>query len=426
MKQFMKIFGILTLLATIVSGCSNQANNEEEIAILAENTINYIIERNFDQLYDNIKLTENIEKNNFSLSMQQGLAMYTSAESSISCELINKDYSDKYQYNYRCQGDYYPFIIKQTILENQDYSELSIAVDYSYLDSSYQQEEIKFNDLSGYLMLPHDQENYDVVILVGGSGPTDKDSTIGPNKLFLEISEHLASNGIASFRFNKRGLVAPETLNSELTVNEEFVNDVIDIYKNLNTNDNINNIYILGHSLGAMLIPRIAEYVDVDGYLMLAAPAIKLQDLMVEQTKTLMDNDQTLDSAQKSQIIETYQTMADNISNLTAESDTPTIMMFNINKEYWLDLNDYDQVSAACNIEKPVFIVNGESDYQVPLNNFEAYQQKCISANFTFKKYPETNHIFTKTGIGPSEYLIKSNVNSELLNDIVTFIKEKN
>ena len=137
---------------------------------------------------------------------------------------------------------------------------------------SFSEEEITFGftgwELSGVLTIPKDGGKFPVVILVHGSGPNDKDETIGPNKPFKDIAWGLATKGIAVFRYDKRTLVHGGKLMEvihEFTVMEETVLDVVEAVKVLKEHDKIDpeKIFVLGHSLGGMMIPKISETTNI-------------------------------------------------------------------------------------------------------------------------------------------------------------------
>ena len=100
-------------------------------------------------------------------------------------------------------------------------------------------------------------------MLVHGSGPQDRDETIGPNKPFRDLAEGLASQGIAVVRYEKRTYVYAKKLASvkNLTVNEETVDDAAAAVTLLRKTPGIDprRVFVLGHSLGGMILHRAGE-----------------------------------------------------------------------------------------------------------------------------------------------------------------------
>jgi dienelactone hydrolase len=99
-------------------------------------------------------------------------------------------------------------------------------------------------------------------VLVHGSGPQDRDETIGPNKPFRDLAWGLASQGIAVLRYEKRTkkhAMKLVLIKNTITVKQETIDDALAAVALLRKTERIdpNRIFVLGHSLGGMLIPRI-------------------------------------------------------------------------------------------------------------------------------------------------------------------------
>ena len=117
--------------------------------------------------------------------------------------------------------------------------------------------------LPATLTVPAGTGPFPAVVLVHGSGPNDRDETVGANKPFKDLATGLASRGIAVLRYDKRTRVhrARTAKLTGLTVREEVIEDVLEAVKALRAQPGIDSarVFVLGHSLGGMLIPRIAS-----------------------------------------------------------------------------------------------------------------------------------------------------------------------
>src|SRR5690606_19348563 len=120
--------------------------------------------------------------------------------------------------------------------------------------------------LPGTLALPKGKApgaGFPAVVLVHGSGPQDRDETVGANRPFLDIARGLAAQGIAVLRYDKRTQARPQDFAAgDYTVDDETTNDAITAVAALGAAEGIDpdRIHVLGHSQGAMLAPRIAAH----------------------------------------------------------------------------------------------------------------------------------------------------------------------
>jgi dienelactone hydrolase len=285
-------------------------------------------------------------------------------------------------------------------------------------------------ELPATLTIPKEGSRFPVVILVHGSGPNDRDETVGANKPFRDIAWGLAQKGIATLRYDKRTYVYSKELAalSDASFYDETDEDAILALEFLKSNPSIDldKIYILGHSQGGMLIPRIAaKSPDAAGYIILAGPALPLNEIMVDQIKYLSGLDGTLSDEDKRMIAE-YEAMNENVIGLTSDSDLTADKLLGLTKSYWLDIKDYHPAEAAKAIEKPLMILQGGRDYQVVMENFNVWKAALgDKPNVSFKLYDTLNHLFI-SGSGdpnPQEYFIEGKVDQRVIDDIIDFIQ---
>lgn len=283
--------------------------------------------------------------------------------------------------------------------------------------------------LSGILTIPTGIQNPPVVILVHGSGPHDRDETIGPNKPFRELAWGLADRGIAVIRYDKRTLVygAESAPNGLIDMDHETVNDAISAinivknHKELSTS----KVYILGHSQGALLAPRIAEREpQLGGIIMVAGNARPLEDVLVDQYEYLSGFPS---SGLTDKDVTDIKLQAANIKKLgtTAYDESiPPPMIASIS--YWQYLNNYSQTETARKLKLPVFIIQGERDYQVTMEDFNIWKNALRhKENVSFKSYPLLNHMLHE-GTGkatPIEYGVEAKIPDYVIDDISGWIK---
>ena len=161
------------------------------------------------------------------------------------------------------------------------------------------------------------------------------------------------------------------------------------------------HVYLLGHSLGAMLAPLIAERTEqpLAGVIMMAAPGRDMEAVVREQFDYLLPSGAS--PAFKEQQIE----------NLRQRSP-----------HY---LQPQGQTDAARRLKPPMLILQGERDYQVTMQDFRLWQQALNGKpNVVFHSYPRLNHPFME-GEGkstPLEYQLKGHVAPYVIDDISSFI----
>lgn len=295
--------------------------------------------------------------------------------------------------------------------------------------------------LDGILSLPENlSKKVPAVLLVHGSGPSDKDETVMANKPFRDISEYLVSRGIAVLRYDKRTFVygkqiLKEADYSKITVEEETIQDAILATAILKSDARVDadKVYILGHSMGGMLAPRIdAEGGNYAGIIILAGSPRNLTDIMLGQVEDMIGQ-----LGKLLQIIAAKQTAGikkkfEAIPDMTAEQAQKTKAFGKAYAWYFKEMSKHPTSGYLSITNKPVLILQGDKDFQVSVEkDFNLYKQILADKpNVTFKLYAGLNHLFMKSVYGTikeskKEYKIASKVDSVVLNDIAQWILER-
>lgn len=283
--------------------------------------------------------------------------------------------------------------------------------------------------LPAILTMPIGAGPFPVVILVHGSGPNDRDETIGPNKPFKDLALGLASRGIAVLRYDKRTKVHPAKAAAlaTLTVKDEVVDDVGEAIKIVRAHERIDptRVFVLGHSLGGMLIPRIAvANPQLAGVIVMAGAARPLEQAIVEQSKYIANTDGTISPEEQTQI-DAMVRNADAIKALTPADAAAGKMVMGVPASYWLDLRGYDPTAAAAAVKARMLVLQGERDYQVTMEEFARWKTALAKrADVTFHSYPALNHLFVAGSgkIAPAEYSVPGHVAEEVVRDIADYV----
>jgi dipeptidyl aminopeptidase/acylaminoacyl peptidase len=332
----------------------------------------------------------------------------------------------------------------------------------------YYEEEVSFENsddgviLAGTLTLPQKEGVFPAVVLISGSGATNRDEEMLEHKPFLVIADYLTRNGIAVLRFDDRGTAA-STGNFQTATSYDFSKDAEAGLKYLQTRKEINpqKIGLAGHSEGGIIAPMIAaRNNEVAFIILLAASGIRgdqiilmQQELVfqasgvaeetIKQIKTV--NTDILDIVLQSNDIERLKTDLTDyfkgaLKNIPGSEKTKSIYndddftsskvksLVNPWMQYFIK---YDPAPALEKVRCPVLALNGEKDLQVPakvnLQAIKAALEKGGNRNVTIKEIPGLNHLFQECETCMiTEYAsIEQTFSPVALNEILTWIKLK-
>jgi len=283
--------------------------------------------------------------------------------------------------------------------------------------------------LPGTLTLPNGRGPFPAVVLVAGSGPADRDETIGPNKPFRVLTWGLASRGIAVLRYDKRTFVYRDRFTAarmaalHFTVNQETVDDALAAVALLRRTPGIDTrrIFVLGHSLGGMLAPRIgARDPHIAGLIILAGPTTPLDDEILRQERYLY----ALGDVTRAQVDATARVVAQ-VKALTPNQISSPEVLLGATPAYWLDLRAYHPAAVAAHLTQPLLIMQGAWDYQVTLQDYHGWRTALVARHTaTFTLYPRLDHLFMPVS-GPStpaDYAVPGHVAPVVVGDIAAWL----
>lgn len=286
-------------------------------------------------------------------------------------------------------------------------------------------------ELPGLLTVPRGEGPFPAVILLQGSGPSDRDEAMGKLKPFRDLAEGLAEQGVAVYRFDKRTYVYGAALaaDTHFTLEDEYVEDAVNAVQLLARQERIDpgRIYVLGHSLGGNAIPAVARALEsapvrARGFMMLAASPRSLDTLMREQYDFLYALTPDITAEQQAEKDRVFAEL-DRLVDLDALAADDAVL--GVYPAYWKWLADYDILAAARAVVQPVLLLQGEEDYQVTLEDFGIWQAALGGReNWTMISYPGLTHAFTpgqKTE-GAAAYARAEHVSPRVIRDIADFV----
>ena len=281
--------------------------------------------------------------------------------------------------------------------------------------------------LNGLMTLPSDlSKSVPAVVMVHGSGASNMDEKVLKLTPFKDLAEGLARHGIASLRYDKRTFVHGRKMirNKSLTVKEETIEDALLAVQMLKRDPRIDHdrIFILGHSMGAMLAPRIdAEGADVKGLIMMAGTPCRLEEIVLRQLRQ---------SGRGSSVLKKiigleyrfYKKKFRGLYQMSDEEAKRKKFAGNLSLYYFKEMGQKTAADYLLTSKKPVLILQGGKDFQVLAKRDYRMFKKLLAGreNTQYKLYPELNHVFVK-GIyndilkASKEYSVEQHIGEDVI-----------
>ena len=155
----------------------------------------------------------------------------------------------------------------------------------------YESVEVSFDNgsipLAGTLVIPEGIGPFPVAVLISGSGQQDRDESVLGHKPFLVLADWLARQGIATLRYDDRG-VGESGGNPAGATTADFAEDALAAVVFLADDERFSPIGLIGHSEGGLIAPMVAAQTDVAFTVLLAAPGLPGAEVLAKQTEDLM------------------------------------------------------------------------------------------------------------------------------------------
>ena len=292
--------------------------------------------------------------------------------------------------------------------------------------------------LKGILTLPENLEKpVPAVVFVHGSGSSNMDEKVMKLTPFKDLAKGLAEHGIASVRYDKRSFAHGRKMlkNGNLTVKEEVIEDAV-LASNLLKNDSridSEKVFIIGHSMGAMLAPRIdAEGGNFKGLVLLAGTLDTLEGVLFRQLSEMKNGKSKIMSWVASAQEKKFKKSFENLYELSDEEAKKIPYAGGVNLYYFKEMGGHRAADYLEKTVKPVLIMQGTKDLQVNVErDFGGYKRAFGEKdNFSFRLYEGLNHCFVPAlyddiSKATKEFLKERHIGENVISDIAGWILNK-
>lgn len=249
----------------------------------------------------------------------------------------------------------------------------------------------------GTLLLPEGKKEFKVALIISGSGPTDRDgnnSSFENNSLKM-LAEDLANHGIASLRFDKRGVAqSAETSIDEADVKiSDFVHDVENWIDFLINDKRFKEIVIVGHSEGSLIGMLAAQKKEVSKYISIAGAARPANEIILAQ---IQENSPFFAVPSKN--------ILDSLTNghrVNAIPQALEVLFRPSVQPYLISWFKYNPQVEIAKLNIPVLIIQGTTDMQVPVTEAEALAEANENAKLVI--IDQMNHILKESSEDKTE-----------------------
>ena len=291
--------------------------------------------------------------------------------------------------------------------------------------------------LNGMLTLPDAAEKpVPAVVFVHGSGSSNMDEQVYKLTPFKDLAEGLAKHGIASIRYDKRSFAHGFKMvraKTPITVKEETIEDAVLAAELLRKDPRIDpsNIFIVGHSMGAMLAPRIdGSGGDFKGLILMAGSPRTLEQIMLGQNADMLAASKGLMRWIMKKQVAKFEKLFDGMYELTDEEAKMVKMGGGTTLYYFKEMGEHPASDYLAHMEKPMLIMQGSEDFQAKVDpDFIGYQTLLQGRDHvTFKLYEGLNHCFVPSVCGDitkvkKEYNTERHIGEDVIGDIAAWIK---
>jgi pimeloyl-ACP methyl ester carboxylesterase len=280
--------------------------------------------------------------------------------------------------------------------------------------------------LMGTLSVPKVPGKIPVVLLIAGSGPTDRNGNSslinGKPNYFLKISDELYANNIAVLRYDKRGIGQSTTTKSEIeTTFENMVDDAIALIKHFKSDSRFSKVIVAGHSEGSLIGMIASERAEADGFISIAGAGNPISEIMKSQYKEVLSADNYNIASAVLDTIKAGMPVRQQLKNGLEIQFCPSI------RPYLSSWMKYNPQTVLPKLTMPILIIQGTHDIQVNVEN--ARQLKKAKPKAKLVLIDGMSHILKEAPIDRALNIATYSkddlaLHPKLIHELTQFIKE--
>jgi hypothetical protein len=279
--------------------------------------------------------------------------------------------------------------------------------------------------LHGALEMPPGVEAMPVALIIAGSGPTDRDGNnplVGKNNCLKMLALGLAAKGIASLRYDKRGIGASAGAarqEADLRFNT-YIADAEKWGRRLQQDSRFSRLVIIGHSEGALIGAMAAWRTGANGFVSLAGAGYPAAAIVETQLKKNLPPALLAESQRILGLLK---------AGKTADKVPPDLMaLFRPSVQpYLISWFRYDPADEIAKIQAPCLIVQGTTDLQISVSDAQQLAQANNRARLLIIK--GMNHLLKMAPLDLQAQMKTYRdpdlpISAELVDNVAAFIKE--